>query len=106
MFDIGWQELFIVAAIAIIVVGPKDLPRVLRTVTQVIRKARSMAGEFQRGIDDVVREAELDDLRKQVEASTDIKSIGKDIESAIDADGDWATSSATSSATSTTAPAA
>lgn len=89
MFDIGWQELFIIAAIAIVVVGPKDLPRVLRTITQIIRKARGMASEFQRGIDDVVREAELDDLRKQVEASADIKNIGKEIENAIDEDGDW-----------------
>ncbi|MEP2543110.1 MAG: Sec-independent protein translocase protein TatB, partial [Alphaproteobacteria bacterium] len=43
MFDIGWQELFIVAILAIIVIGPKDLPRAVRTVMRAIRKLRSMA---------------------------------------------------------------
>ena len=87
MLDIGWQELFVVAAIALVVVGPKDLPRVLRTIMQMIRKARGMASEFQRGLDDMVREAELEDLRKQVESSSDFN-IGKEIEKAIDPDGD------------------
>ncbi len=67
MFDIGWQELFLVALITIIVVGPKELPRVIRTVTLWIRKVRSMAREFQDGIDDLAREADLDDLRKEIE---------------------------------------
>ena len=88
MLDIGWQELFVVAAIALVVVGPKDLPRVLRTIMQVIRKARGMASEFQRGLDDVVREAELEDLRKQVESSADDFNIGKEIEDAMDLDDD------------------
>lgn len=87
MLDIGWQELFIIAAIAIVVVGPKDLPRVLSTVMKWVRKARGMAREFQSGIDEVVREAELDDIRKQVESSGDFD-IGKEIEKAIDPDGD------------------
>ena len=55
MFDIGWQELFILAVLAIIVIGPKDLPRTIKTVTGWLRKARSMARELQSGIDDVVR---------------------------------------------------
>ncbi len=88
MLDIGWPELFVVAAIALIVVGPKDLPRALRTIMQAIRKARGMASEFQRGIDDVVREADLEDLRKQVESPSDFN-IGKEIEDAIDPDGDF-----------------
>ena len=65
MFDIGWQELFVLAVLAIIVIGPKDLPRAIRTVTQWIRKARGMARDLQDGLDDVVREAELDDIKKQ-----------------------------------------
>ena len=65
MFDIGWQELFIVAILAIIVIGPKDLPRAVRTVMRAIRKLRSMAGEFQSGLDEVAREAELDDIRRE-----------------------------------------
>jgi len=88
MFDIGWQELFIIAAIAVIVVGPKDLPRAIAQVTKVIRKARGLARDFQNSIDDVVREAELDDLRKQVEASKNFD-IGKEIQDAVDPDGDF-----------------
>ena len=65
MFDIGWQELFILAVLAIIVVGPKDLPRAIQTVTHWIRKARSMARDLQDGLDDVVREAELDDIKTE-----------------------------------------
>lgn len=65
MFDIGWQELFVLAVLAIIVVGPKDLPRAIRTVTYWIRKARGMARDLQDGIDDVVREAELEDIKKE-----------------------------------------
>ncbi len=71
MFDIGWQELFIVAVLALIVVGPKDLPRVLKTVMALVRKGRAMAGEFQSGIDDMVREADLDDFKKKMENATD-----------------------------------
>ena len=71
MFDIGWQELFIVAVLALIVVGPKDLPRMIRTLRTWIRRAREMARDFQSGLDDVVREAELDDLRRQVNSASD-----------------------------------
>lgn len=88
MFDIGWQELFIIAAIAVIVVGPKDLPRAIAQVTKVIRKARGLARDFQNSIDDVVREAELDDLRRQVEANKDFD-IGKELKDAVDPDGDF-----------------
>ena len=65
MFDIGWQELLILAILAIIVIGPKDLPRAIRSVTHWIRKARGMARSLQDGLDDMVREAELDDIKKQ-----------------------------------------
>jgi len=67
MFDIGWQEIFILAVISIIVVGPKDLPRAIKTIAQVVRKARGMARDLQSGIDDVVREAELDDIKIEAE---------------------------------------
>ncbi len=65
MFDIGWQELLIVAVLAIIVIGPKDLPRAIKTVTHWVRKARMMARDLQDGLDEVVREAELDDIKKE-----------------------------------------
>lgn len=65
MFDIGWQELFILVVLAVIVVGPKDLPRAVKTMTHWLRKARGMAREFQSGVDEMVREAELDDIRAE-----------------------------------------
>jgi len=67
MFDIGWQELFILAVLAIIVIGPKDLPRAIKTVTHWIRKARGMARDLQDGLDDMVREADLADIKKQAD---------------------------------------
>ena len=87
MFDIGWQELFIVVVLTVVVVGPKDLPRVIRTVSSLVRKARSLAGEFQRGLDDVVREAELDDLKKDIENNSPMD-IAKEFEDTIDPGGD------------------
>ena len=87
MFDIGWQELFIVAILALIVVGPKDLPRALRTIMGLVRKARMMARDFQDGIDDVVREADLDDMKKKIENLSD-GDINEQIQDAIDPTGD------------------
>ncbi len=87
MLDIGWYEIFVIAVITVIIVGPKELPRVLRAVTQITRKIRAMASEFQSGIDDIAREAELDDLKKSIEdsASTD---IAGDLENTIDPTGE------------------
>jgi sec-independent protein translocase protein TatB len=85
MLDIGWQELFIIGAIALIVVGPKDLPRVLRTVSHFVRKARGLAREFQGGVADLVREAELDDIKRKVDGSS--QSIESTIKDAVDPTG-------------------
>ncbi|TCS61321.1 Sec-independent protein translocase protein TatB [Varunaivibrio sulfuroxidans] len=71
MFDIGWQELFVIALLAIVVVGPSDLPKAIRTITLWIRKARGLAREFQSGVDEMIREAELDDLRRQITSARD-----------------------------------
>ncbi len=87
MFDIGWQEIFIVAAIAIVVVGPRDLPRILKTVMSAVKKARKMAREFQHGIDDVVREVELDDLRIEANSIATMD-LDDEIKSALDPTGD------------------
>jgi sec-independent protein translocase protein TatB len=89
MFDIGWQELFIVAILALIVVGPKDLPRALRTIMGLVRKARMMARDFQDGIDDVVREADLDDMKNTIENLSD-GDVNEQIQDAIDPTGDLA----------------
>ena len=87
MFDIGWQELFIVAVLALLVIGPKDLPRALRTMGKWVRKARVMARDFQGGLDDVMREAELDDVKDQLDSASGLD-IGKEIENTIDPTGD------------------
>jgi len=70
MLGMGWQEIFLVAVVAVIVVGPTELPRVLRTVSYWIRKLRGMAREFQSGVEDVIRETDLQDLRKELEDTT------------------------------------
>ena len=64
MFDIGWPELLVVAIVLIIVVGPKDLPPMLRAFGRTTKKLRGMASEFRGQFDDALREAELDDVKK------------------------------------------
>ncbi|MCY0095217.1 Sec-independent protein translocase protein TatB [Hoeflea ulvae] len=64
MFDIGWPELLVVAIVLIIVVGPKDLPPMLRAFGRTTKKLKSMANEFRGQFDDALREAELGDVKK------------------------------------------
>lgn len=64
---IGFQELFFIAIIALVVVGPKDLPVMMRKLGQIVAKGRAMAGEFRAAFDDIARQAELDELRKEIE---------------------------------------
>lgn len=87
MFDIGWSEMAIIALVALVVIGPKDLPRTMKTVAQWMRKARSLSREFQSGIDEMVREAELEDARKALEA-TRRANLERTISNAIDPDGE------------------
>src|SRR5665213_1614579 len=68
LFDIGAPELVVIAVVAIVVIGPKDLPRVMRQVGQWTGKAKRMARDFQNQFNEALREAELDEVRKQVEA--------------------------------------
>lgn len=86
MFDIAWSELGVIAVVALIVIGPKDLPKVLRTIGQWTAKARSMARELQSGIDDMVRETELDELRKAAKQVSDF-SIENEVKKTFDPDG-------------------
>ncbi len=65
MFDIAPTELLIVALVALVVIGPKDLPGVLRTVGQWVGRARGMARHFRSGIDTMIREAELEEMEKK-----------------------------------------
>lgn len=67
MLDLSWGEILLIGAVALIVIGPKDLPRTLRAVGQTVGKVRRMAGEFQGHFNQAMREAELDEVRKEVE---------------------------------------
>ena len=66
LFDIGAPELVAIAVVAIVVIGPKDLPRVMRLVGQWTGKAKRMAGDFQNQFNEAIREAELHEIKDQV----------------------------------------
>lgn len=65
MFDIGPSELLLCAIVALVVIGPKDLPRVMRTVGQWVGRVRNMGRHFRAGVDTMIREAELEEMQKQ-----------------------------------------
>jgi sec-independent protein translocase protein TatB len=97
MFDFAWSELMVIGAVALVVIGPKDLPKALKTAGILLRRARGMAREFQNSIDDMIREADLDDVRKTVQDATRFD-LDKTIHGTIDPGGvlkqpllpDWA----------------
>ena len=65
MFDVGYSELLLIAIVALVVIGPKDLPRVMRTVGHWVGRARDMARHFRAGVDTMMREAELEEMEKK-----------------------------------------
>ena len=67
MLDLSWSHILILLIVALVVVGPKDLPRLMRIVGQWMGKARRMADEFRKSFDDMARQSELDELRKEIE---------------------------------------
>ncbi len=67
MFDISWSEFLLIGVVALIVIGPKELPAVMRTMGQWTRKVRGMASEFQNQFREAMREAEMADLKKEVD---------------------------------------
>jgi sec-independent protein translocase protein TatB len=86
MLDFGWTELAIIAVIALMVIGPKDLPKVLRTMGQWTRRLRGLAREFQGHIDDVIRESDLEDVRDGVN-KVRRTNIGSAVNKMVDPDG-------------------
>jgi len=90
MFDLGWGELLVVGVVALVVLGPKELPNALRTISNLTKTARKLAGEFQSGVNEIVREADLEDARKAAQ-SISKGSISKAIEKAVDPTGDLKT---------------
>jgi len=90
MFDISWTEFLLIGVVALIVIGPKELPGVLRTMGQYTRKVRSMAADFQAQFQEAMREAEMADLKKQVDdIAQDVKNYDplKDVRADIEAAG-------------------
>lgn len=83
MFDIGWSEMMVVAVLVLIIMGPKELPQALRTITAFVRKGKELAGEFRSGVDDLVREANLEGARDAVNNATP-HSLRQSIESVVD----------------------
>ncbi|MGG6893620.1 Sec-independent protein translocase protein TatB [Rhizobium sp. BR 315] len=66
MFDIGWSELVVIAVVALVVIGPKELPATLRTIGKMTARARKVAGDFRAQFDEAMREAELGDVRQTI----------------------------------------
>ncbi len=96
MFDISWTEFLLIGVVALIVIGPKELPAVLRTVGQWTRKVRSMAADFQGQFQEAMREAEMADLKKSFDEVKEaasgfttgnlMTSLEKDVSKALDID--------------------
>lgn len=86
MFDFAWSEFALIGVVALVLIGPKDLPVAIKTVAQMVKKARRMAGEFQTHVDEMVREADLGDVRNQFNDLRRMDIKGK-ILSAVDGDG-------------------
>ncbi len=98
MFDISWTEFLLIGVVALIVIGPKELPAVMRTLGQWTRKVRGMAADFQNQFQEAIREAEMADLKKQVDdmahdikhydplkdVRADVEAMGKDVETSLE----------------------
>jgi sec-independent protein translocase protein TatB len=91
LFDIGWPELMLIGVIALVVIGPKDLPRALKVAGFWVRKARSLSREFQSHVDQMIREAELDDMHEELKKATEID-LDHEFHQTIDPDGSLAES--------------
>jgi len=86
MFDLAWSEIALIGVVALVVIGPKDLPEAIRGIAQGIAKLRKMAGEFQSQADDLVREANLTEVRDTISQIRNFNIKGE-IEKAVDGDG-------------------
>lgn len=78
MFGLGWSEMLVIGIVALIVIGPKDLPQVFRMVGEFTGKARGMAREFSRAMNDAAKESGLDDVSKSIKAASNPRSYGAD----------------------------
>src|SRR5438874_1958331 len=90
-FDIGWPELMLIGVVALLVIGPKDLPAALRVAGFWLRKARTLSREFQSSVDQMIRDAELDEMRQELKKATEFD-IEKEIHKTVDPTGELAES--------------
>jgi sec-independent protein translocase protein TatB len=88
MIDFAWSEMALVILVAVMVLGPKELPKAMRTLAQFMRKARKLAGEFQGHWNEMVREAELDEVKTAV-AKVTSTNVGTEVEKLIDPSGEF-----------------
>jgi len=91
LFDLSMSELLLIGAVALVVIGPKDLPRALRTAGYWVRKARTLSREFQSSVEQMIREAELDDMRQELKKATEVD-FEREFRQSIDPTGDLAES--------------
>src|SRR5919205_491083 len=91
LFDIGWPELLLIGVVALVVIGPKDLPRALRVAGYWVRKARTLSREFQTSVEQMIREAELDEMRQELKKATELD-VEKEFRQTIDPTGSLAES--------------
>jgi sec-independent protein translocase protein TatB len=88
MFDLAWSEIALILLVALVVIGPKELPNAVRGLADFIRKARRMAGEFQVHVDEMMRESKLDEVKRQIdEVRTGLYDMKRDVERAVDEHG-------------------
>jgi len=87
LFDIGWPELMLIGIVALVVIGPKDLPRALRVAGFWVRKARTLSREFQSSIDQMIREAELEEVRQDLKKATEFD-LENEIRNTVDPKGE------------------
>ena len=91
LFDLGMSELLLIGVVALVVIGPKDLPKALRVAGFWVRKARTLSREFQSSVEQMIREAELDEMRQELKKATEID-LDKEFRQTIDPTGSLAES--------------
>ena len=91
LLDFGWSELMLIGVVALVVIGPKDLPKALRVAGFWVRKARTMSREFQSSVEQMIREAELDEVRQELKKASEID-LDKEFRQAVDPTGSLAES--------------
>jgi sec-independent protein translocase protein TatB len=89
LFDLGWSELLLIGVVALVVIGPKDLPKALRVAGFWVKKARTLSREFQSSVEQMIREAELDEMRQELKKATEID-LEKEFRQTIDPTGSLA----------------